>query len=159
MMKALSLWRPWPWCFFHAGKRIENRSWPPPKSIIGQWVAMHAANRFDDEAFVAMTRGDFGADATTADNPEKHPTGIVGAMFVERAFEFGVEAGAIINRTPMPLPEPLVHDRYAFGPWCWVTPKVVGLPAPIPCKGMQGLWAVPPEIEAVLRARIAEVHP
>ncbi|MCG6204177.1 ASCH domain-containing protein [Rhodopseudomonas sp. HC1] len=26
-MKALSVRQPWPWCIFHVGKDIENRSW------------------------------------------------------------------------------------------------------------------------------------
>lgn len=47
-MLALSLWRPWPWSFFHADKRIENRSWPIPTWAIGVPIAMHATKRLDE---------------------------------------------------------------------------------------------------------------
>ena len=162
-MKAISLWRPWPWAFFHAGKRIENRSWKPPDSIIGTWVAMHAAQRFDEDAGFRMLRGDFGAAAqalpiehgTTA---IKHPTGIVGAMFVAGRFEKdGARYGFHRNCDEV---DALLRAGYAspwsFGPFCWLTPRVVELAEPIPCKGKQGLWTVPVEIAKVVEKRIEE---
>jgi len=27
-MKAISLWQPWAWAILHAGKDVENRTWP-----------------------------------------------------------------------------------------------------------------------------------
>lgn len=152
MMRALSLWRPWPWAFFHAGKRIENRTWPPPKGIVGEWVAMHAALRFDGDAWLRIRDGEFtpeGRDCPHNDPPRAHPTGIVGAFLVHGAFELGTTR-RVGRVTAADMLSP-----YAFGPWCWVTPNVVELPEPIPCKGKQGLWTLPPDIEAVVRARVA----
>lgn len=45
-MKALSLWQPWASLIAHGIKTIETRSWPPPKSLIGQRIAIHAAKRW-----------------------------------------------------------------------------------------------------------------
>lgn len=151
-MRALSLWRPWPWAFFHAGKRIENRSWRPPASILGEWVAMHASLTFDHGAAKRMRDGAFGNDAAIVPFiPRNHATGIVGAFRVSGAFMLD-QVGAYAAQE--------IHDaarsRFAFGPWCWLTPDVIELPEPIPCKGKQGLWTVPAGIEARLRARIAE---
>jgi len=128
-MRALSLWRPWPWAFFHAGKRVENRSWPPPAGIIGEWVAMHAAQRYDVDAAVRMLNGDFGASAIMCPRDDDHPTGIVGAFLVHGAFELGStrRVGRVTAADML--------SRYAFGPWCWVTPNVIQLAEPIPCKG------------------------
>lgn len=36
----------------------------------------------------------------------------------------------------------LLRDPWAVGPWCWCVDEVRLLPAPIPCRGMQGLWPV-----------------
>lgn len=40
-MKALTLWGPWHWAISHGPKRVENRDWPPPRDLIGQWFAIH----------------------------------------------------------------------------------------------------------------------
>lgn len=51
-MRALTLWRPWTWAIYHAGPRrklIENRDWEPPRSVMGQIIALHAGKTFDRE--------------------------------------------------------------------------------------------------------------
>ena len=45
-MKALTLWRPWPWAFIVAGKPLENRSWHPPENLRGQRLGLHAGKTF-----------------------------------------------------------------------------------------------------------------
>ena len=49
-MKAITIWQPWAWAIAHAGKDVENRTWMPPKSSIGEQIAIHAGKRFDDDA-------------------------------------------------------------------------------------------------------------
>ena len=41
-MKALTLHQPWASLIACGAKRIETRSWPPPKSLIGKRIAIHA---------------------------------------------------------------------------------------------------------------------
>lgn len=43
-------------------------------------------------------------------------------------------------------------DPWWFGPWGWRVSHVVEFDAPIPCKGKQGLWTVPVDIEQRLLA-------
>ena len=179
MMRAISLWRPWPWMFFHANKRVENRSWSPPKSIIGEWVAMHATLKFDNDAVNSARRGRFGPKASMVEPAaDRHPTGIVGAFFVRGGFELAPgesiwnhAVGAMSESFAALEPEEVSVSRcigplltaevavlsrsvYAFGPWCWVTSRVIELPGPIPCKGRQGLWTVPADAERIVRATI-----
>jgi hypothetical protein len=47
-MKALSIQQPWAWAILHAGKDIENRTWPT--SIRGS-VLIHAGLKIDFPAF------------------------------------------------------------------------------------------------------------
>jgi len=43
-------------------------------------------------------------------------------------------------------------DPWFVGPFGWVLSDVVVLPAPVPCRGAQGLWEVPADVrEAALR--------
>lgn len=171
-MRAISLWRPWPWAFFHAGKRIENRGWPPPRWTLGEWVAMHAALRFDDEALARMQRGDFGDEAMEAvDSATDHPTGIVGAMRVVGAFELpeiDVSTHASLSEydglldselSPEPrvigtVPDEARRSPWAFGPWCWVIDRVVQLSTPVPCPGHQRLWILPDRHEGWVRGHL-----
>ena len=41
-MKAITIWPEWVWAIFFLDKRVENRSWRPPDSLIGQRIALHA---------------------------------------------------------------------------------------------------------------------
>ena len=40
---ALSIRAPWAWAIFHAGKDIENRTWAPPKKLLGQRFFVHVS--------------------------------------------------------------------------------------------------------------------
>ena len=44
-MKAISVWQPWAWLIVHGHKTIETRSWPAPEALVGQRIAIHAAQR------------------------------------------------------------------------------------------------------------------
>lgn len=41
-LKALTIWPEWAWAIRWLGKDVENRTWHPPKSIIGKRIALHA---------------------------------------------------------------------------------------------------------------------
>jgi hypothetical protein len=49
-MKAISLWQPWASLIACGAKRFETRSWAPPRDLIGQPIAIHAAKKIDREA-------------------------------------------------------------------------------------------------------------
>lgn len=44
-MKALTLWPEWLPTILYMGKDVENRSWKPPDSLVGQRFALHAGMR------------------------------------------------------------------------------------------------------------------
>ena len=46
-MKAISLWQPWASLIAAGVKPYETRSWAPPRELIGQPIAIHAAKRID----------------------------------------------------------------------------------------------------------------
>ncbi len=41
-MKALPLWQPWATLVALGAKRIETRSWPAPRWVLGERIAIHA---------------------------------------------------------------------------------------------------------------------
>ena len=129
-MRALTLWQPWASWIIYADKRFENRPWRPPRQIIGQRIAIHAGRRFDKSAtyhgvqkYIGEWRLDRGA--------------IIGSAVVVGVLTAG-SAGA--------------KDPWFFGPYGWELEDVRDLQNPIPYRGMLGLWRVPPEIAAIIRA-------
>jgi len=50
----------------------------------------------------------------------------------------------------------IAAHKYAEGPVCWVLEAVAMLSKPIPCKGAQGLWVLPAEIETLIWLDLAE---
>ena len=44
-MRAITLHQPWASLIAHGVKGIETRSWPPPRSLVDQRIAIHAGKR------------------------------------------------------------------------------------------------------------------
>lgn len=119
-MKAITLWQPWAWLIARGDKRVENRSWRPPQSLIGQRIAVHAGKRVDKSAIAHLR--DLGIAL-----PAAYPLGMVVATATLR------EARRIerIPRGELTL--------WHSGPWCWELEDVEAL-RPEPAMGHQGLW-------------------
>lgn len=49
-MKAISLWQPWASLIACGAKPFETRHWAPPRELIGQTIAIHAAKKVDKNA-------------------------------------------------------------------------------------------------------------
>lgn len=49
-MKAISLWQPWASLIACGAKPYETRGWAPPRGLIGQTIAIHAAKKIDKGA-------------------------------------------------------------------------------------------------------------
>lgn len=78
---VISIRQPWAWAILHAGKDVENRSWPLPRKFMGREVLIHAGKRIDREDVIHLLCLGFKV-------PEKMETGgIVGmTVFPESRF-------------------------------------------------------------------------
>lgn len=153
-MMALTLHRPWAWAVVHADKRVENRTWRPPPSIIGQRIAIHAGKKWDEDA-ARLVGNVCGLDGLP---PESRDEGIVGTARVVGVVEVNRSGPA---RMALTAGEwnlwPVVNRIWFSGPIGWLLNDVRALPMPIPVRGRQGLWSVPPPIDTRLDAMCAEV--
>lgn len=144
-MKALTLKQPWAWAIANAGKRIENRTWPPPQSLIGERIAIHAgksvdiegaANIHDATGIVLPMRGlARGAIVATAR--------LASAFYAERLS--AVQLVALDDQV-----------KWWCGPWAWCLEDVVRLDPVVPCSGKLGLWSVPEHLLGVVNERERE---
>lgn len=131
-MKALTLWQPWAHAVAHFGKRIENRPWKPWPSIVGQVVAIHAAAKVDPIGEAAV------------EGWVRRHTGLLlppAASLPRGAIVATARVTGVLTESESP---------WFVGPFGWTLDEVVALPAPVPCRGAQGLWTVPPEVEALV---------
>lgn len=149
-MKALTLWRPWPWAIFHASrnpKRIENRDWRPPAWIIGQRIAIHAGQRF--QAAACGFIDDIVGDGACPPKGSEHAVGIIGVVRVVG----WVDATAKIDSHAPAWAVAAAASPWLVGRFGWVLDEVLTLAdEPIPCSGAQGLWNVAPPVASLLGA-------
>jgi len=159
-MLALTFWRPWPSIIQGPTgpnperipqKLLENRGWPLPAWAIGVDVAMHAGLTTDRESLAMMVRAGY----LLPDTPQ--PTGVVGV------FQFTACVPPLRVRQFCP---PGQADWWWMGnlerpsggdPHAWMMDRARSLATPVPCKGAQGFWRLPPEVEALVRAQLGEV--
>lgn len=144
-MRVLSLSRPWVWSIVELaepmGKRIENRTWKPPESEIGNRFALHAAQSWDMRAFAHFDLVGLDAERYTPD--AAHPSGLIlGTAVIDRVIDKARDA-------------PPYQGRWFFGPIGWVLRDVVKLATPIEWKGAQGFRWLPSDVSA----RIWKQHP
>lgn len=156
-MKAITLWQPHASLVAIGAKRVETRSWST--SYRGP-VAIHASKRmpdwarelcFDEPFFSALERaGDWVPDA---DLPTTTKLNLpFGAIVAAAELWDCRHISGIAGKDWLPLDaQELAFGDYSPGRWMWFLCRVRPLPEPIPCRGAQGLWTLPAEVEAAVK--------
>ena len=147
-MKALTLHRPWPNAIFKYGKDIENRSWPPPLSVIGRQIAIHAGKAVDGAGIVKLLEIERGAEAAFAMDAHRlagNPQEIVGVVTI-KGYILITRTGLKMSCHLDPSELAVMSSSWFSGPYGWVLSNPQLLKKPISCKGYQRLWNVPSDI-------------
>jgi hypothetical protein len=132
-MMALTLWQPWAWAISDFTKRIENRPWVPPEWRVNQMIAIHAGATFDAS----------GADSIEDEFDVVIPRG----WLPKKAIVAVATYKGFVSSS---------DDPWFVGPYGWVFDDVRKLESPIACRGFQGLWGVPTDIERAIAAQLAK---
>ncbi len=147
-MRGLTLHQPWDLPMFDGRKPVENRKWAPPPSIIGERISLHAGKTYDYEGAEFIKR------VLQLETLPSTPHSVIGATttvvgWIRLGAREGTGEVIVRSSSDMPINDHLVALRspWLFGPYAWVLRDTVKLAKPIPCRGAQGLWTVPPEIE------------
>lgn len=149
-MKALTLWPEWAYSIVHHGKDGENRTWPMPKAMEGSLLAIHAGmrpvlgirrhtQRSAELDFWHWTCSKSSARATVDWSGLDAMRGRIVAV--------GTCSRSVLNH----------YSPWSDGNGSYFTPirSVISLPHPVACRGAQGLWNVPPDVEAQVREEMA----
>lgn len=147
-MKALTIRQPWLWAITHAGKRVENRTWP---TTYRGPIALHAASRFTMQEYrdaVFFMQEHQLADAMLGVAAEIFGDVNYNVPLMPSSSDLAV--GSIVAVAE--LVDCVTHSTspWFVGPFGFVLEHVRGLASPIPCKGALGLWEVSPSVLATI---------
>ncbi|MCF6467326.1 hypothetical protein FAF44_02715 [Nonomuraea sp. MG754425] len=130
-MKAITIWQPWSWAIAANLKPVENRTRATQHR--GE-IAIHAGKHWDEIG--AADWRIMGAARSEVPLAADDPRFVFGAIIAVAELVDVTRAG------PAPWAEPgQVH---------WLLAGVRPLAEPVPCRGRQSLWEVPPDVEAAV---------
>lgn len=155
-MRALTEIRPWDFAIVRGLKPEENRSWAPPDAVLGSRIATHAGLKYSAAAAGAI---DGLTELGAAPSEAAWPGGfIVGTVRIEGWVEHDGNGnrrlwrGVPLEVALAALKSPWVSSKAGFA---WLLRDPIALTHPVACRGAQGLWVVPPAIEALVTAQLA----
>lgn len=148
-MKALTVHPPWSFAIAAGWKPIENRVW---RTNHRGPLAIHASARWDHRGAIRV------AELSRAVVVKTDMSAIVAVVEL-----VDIHHSTTCIRPPR---ERHLHPDGGFtcspwavgvgetrGMWHWELATVRRLPEPVPCKGQQQLWSLPPEVEAAVLAQ------
>ena len=160
-MPAISLWQPWASLIAEGYKLTETRSWPPPRPIYSQRVAIHAAKRWTKEeqtAFVELW-------PWTEEVPEELPLGkVVATCIIETCYQSDnldrQIAESIRNHDHIKaLVDSQRYGDYSEGRYIWVLKDVEKVEPPFSFRGAQGFFTMYPPASHNLRYQFLSQRP
>lgn len=143
-MRAITLWQPWAWSMGTSLiKGVENRTWPPPRWLLGRRIALHAGKKF------CKASADSLDSRLLPSDPELPPKSqlVFGAVIAVTTV-----AAVVTSIDDVPTDQ----RRFFFGPYGWLVTNTRRLDEPVYCRGWQGLWRLP---ESVERRVLEQVEP
>lgn len=155
-MRGFTLYQPMAWAIAEDHKPVENRVWALPPDFVGQRFAVHAGKKYD-EPWAQMIANTFGLEV-----PAKSVIAL-GAVVAVATFVGCIDDDALEHLTRddllrmgmSPTKFDAVHEWYS-GPYGFLVTDVRKMSTPIPCRGFQGLWHLPPEVEQAVLAQLAD---
>ena len=140
-MRALTLKRPWLYAILRLGKHVENRTWRPPRDLVGRWFLLHEGKGWDADGAEWIERV---CGVVCDQNPER---GLVAAVKLQQVCG-PLDAASY-------LPDDQGH-WYMPPQWGWLLSQVVPLRSPVPMPGARGLWRVPAPLDLDVLRRLPD---
>jgi len=141
-MYALTIKHPWAWAIAQGLKDYENRVWRPLATLEGYEIAIHAGKSLDKEGERAFQEIMSYLEIPLPTAHQLHFGAIIGTARLGKTVTVGADAPA---------------SPWLFGPYGLPMLDAVAID-PVPCRGMLGLWMVPPPEAAEVARRVAAVR-
>ena len=145
-LRALSIMHPWAAAIAYGTKSVENRTWPAPRWIIGETIAIHASKKPDISA--RLPAGESWPE-------HRMHLGAVIALAVVTGCHHSDEC--MLPASVVPASGRTGCSPWAIrGQWHIDLADVRPLAEPVPCRGSLGLWRLPEDAEKAVRAQLGE---
>jgi hypothetical protein len=163
-MKALTIWQPWADAIGCGAKMFETRSWATrhrgelaihaskhEPSCVTQHVAVsEAAQAIERAGKSSACTHAHGAIIAVASLLECYPADEIPEFYVDNAK--GSRCEVSMRLVPMHKEEHALGD-FSAGRFAWLLWVLSPVDPVVPCKGAQGLWTVPTDVEQLVRTR------
>jgi hypothetical protein len=142
---AITEIQPWASELVFGAKDVENRTWSPPRHIIGRRIAIHAGKKVSE------------VDACTlGHNPAELPTGVIlGSVHLYgylkvwpggRREAHGLTDEQIVTAFKSPWRFPVTYRAMC----AWFVGGKRPLVTPVPCRGAQMVWKIPADVREMM---------
>ena len=136
-MKVISVWNPWATLIVHGFKIFETRSWPAPKSMLGQTLGIASTRKVNPVQRAAFDEPLFAGFYFMTGLPVLHelPHGyLLGTVTLDSVEHITEEFLLDITE------EERAYGWHDIGRYAWRLKNVVKFDEPIPIMGKQGIW-------------------
>lgn len=141
-LRAITIHQPYATAIARFGKRTENRGWPAPADMVGGRLAIHAGQQW------MPPPADWPPAKLPGYDPATYPFGVVVAV----ARLAWCCTAAIAGDPWCECDAWAMEDQYHWG-----LADVVVLPEPVPCRGFQRIWTLPPDVAAKVAAQLDQI--
>lgn len=154
-MRALTLKQPWATIVALGLKPVENRSWKLPDALMGEDFAIHAGLTTDVEGAQWILKH-FADDKVVCDlvRGHQHHGAVLGIAKLAGYLHGGKFFYRFGNEIRVKDDHPLLHNKWFFGKYGFVLEDVRTCMHPVPARGMQMFWHLPPEVEDKVKEEI-----
>ena len=137
MVKVISVWSPWSSLIVAGFKKVETRSWPAPKALVGTRIAIAATKALKAAQIAAYGEPQFQQFYCQTRLPglDSLPRGAILGTVILAACEPMTEA--MIQATE---PQERMFGIWEQGRYAWILDDPQPLAKPIPVRGSQGVW-------------------
>lgn len=158
MMVAITVHQPWAYAIARLGKAVENRDWMPHARNLGRPMAIHAGKKLDEEAVLDLRAEGMAVPDEMALGAVVAVARLIGIVEIETN-DGGCRVVASMRPEAEVREAALSHDALWFcGRYGWVFGRRVELPEPVACRGAQGLWPLPADVETAVREQISALR-
>lgn len=175
-MRAVTVWPEFVWAIQHLGKDVENRTWFPPLNP-GEELAIHAGKSPGGTGQMAGALASlevlvhhaqlagWESMARVSSGMERGDVEVLFSRLVPGELEperqtlrlSTMPRGAVVAVCTLGS---ILDTRAALSPWAnkqqnqWPLEQVQVLPVPVPCRGYQRIWYLPPGVEQAVREQL-----
>jgi hypothetical protein len=161
-MRALTLTQPWAGLVASGIKLVENR----PRRMIkredfGKQFAIHASRDIDEEVYgriveIAPELAGF-LESSRGGHRWYQLSQVKSAVIAVATIDYEIEADPTHGYVgPVDVPALGDQRRWFFGPIGYVLRDIRALAKRVPCRGWQGFWTLPADVELRVRVQLAE---